>query len=177
MPVTRARRDPSSEYLPLLGWQRFVTLRRWPHLICIGRVDPGPDGALLQITRHDRDGSTGSLSVSALRRIQTQLRLPLLHIRPVTRETFVGKNRTHIAVEVDFLCGKCPRRQNEEHRDAETLAGLVRGHGHAELDERHGSRMSLPYNASNHASERAVFSLLVLFSKCRRWANGLEGET
>ena len=79
--------------------------RRWHHFIRIFRKYASHKFTLIRFAWHDGYRTRVEFADGAVAIIQAQPRLNLLAIGTVTEETFVRKDRPHIAIEVHPLGG------------------------------------------------------------------------
>ena len=100
--IGRAFFDPPLEQRLLVVIEFLVRLRRWHDLVGGGRVDQFPSQACSRVSRHNR-GHAILLSVSAFRRIETQLGLSLLLVESVTSEAVLREDRADVAIELQWF--------------------------------------------------------------------------
>ena len=133
MPVVfRPLRDPFLQQLLLPGGQLLAGLRRWHHLLGIGRFDPRDGFTFLRLARRDR-GDVVLFRVCALLGVEPQLRLARLLVRPVAGEAVVREDWPDVAIELNVASGRravrhAERRQREEAQGPELSCRMEGGH-------------------------------------------------
>src|SRR5262245_20090084 len=93
----RALVDPAFDSLDLFFGQFVFRRRRRHHYVLILRRDSLVEPRFRSVARRDHS----RFGERALLRVETQFRLALILVRPVTGETVVRKDRAHIAVEIN----------------------------------------------------------------------------
>ena len=78
--------------------------------------DPLVELAVIQLARDDRPAAL-ALGEGLLLDVQAEVSFSLPLVRPMTGETFVGKNGADIAVELDGGLGRKLRGDGEKHPD------------------------------------------------------------